>query len=173
MQATTFGAGNVPTNGTASLGGFVSFAPAAGYTIRAGDTYTFLTTEKPIDRTTKFAAPLPLSAILTPRLTYQAQSVSVTIDAGLYANVVGNTPVQQAYAKLLDQDRVVYNGLRDLYGILDLQNAATIRSTLEGLAPRAKPLARRWRRHRSTIPAASTAIASPRSRSAVSAARSR
>jgi len=138
VKATTFGAGNVATNGTASLGGFVTFAPAAGYTIRAGDSYTFLTTERPIEAGTKFATPAPISAILTPRLSYQATSVSVTIDAGLYANVVGNTPVQQAYAKLLDQDRVVYDRLRDLYGILDLQNASTIRSTLEGLAPRAE-----------------------------------
>lgn len=135
VKATTFGTGNVPTNGIASLGGFVTFAPAAGYIIRAGDNYTFLTADRPIEG--RFATPAALSAILTPRLTYQAQSVSVTIDAGLYANVVGNTPVQTAYAKLLDQDRVVYNGLRDLYGILDLQSAATIRSTLEGLAPRA------------------------------------
>jgi V8-like Glu-specific endopeptidase len=104
----------------------------------AGDYYTFLTTERPIDGTTKFLTPAPISAILTPRLTYQAQSVSVTIDAGLYANVVANTPVQTAYARLLDQDRIVYNDLRDLYGILDMQNAATIRSTLEGLAPRAE-----------------------------------
>lgn len=129
---------NGSSTGTASLGGFIGFAPATGYTIRAGDTYTVLTTTAPIDGTTKFIDPAPLSAILTPRLTYQATSVSVTIDAGLYANVVGNTPVQQAYARLLDQDRIVYNRLTDLYGILDMQNAATIRSTLEGLAPRAE-----------------------------------
>ena len=137
VKATSF-TGMTANNGTASLGGFVTFAPAAGYIIRAGDNYTFLTTERPIDGTTRFATPAAISAILTPRLIYQTQAVSVTIDAGLYANVVGSTPVQQAYAKLLDQDRVVYNNLRDLYGILDMQNTATIRSTLEGLAPRAE-----------------------------------
>ena len=136
VTATSFN-GTTPLNGTASLGGVVSFTAAAGYIIRAGDNYTFLTTERPIDGN-RFLTPAPISAILTPRLTYQAQAVSVTIDAGLYANVVGNTPVQTAYARLLDQDRVVYNGLRDLYGILDMQNADTIRSTLEGLAPRAE-----------------------------------
>jgi uncharacterized protein YhjY with autotransporter beta-barrel domain len=135
VTATTF-SGTTPTNGTANLGGFLSFTPAAGSIIRAGSSYTFLTTEKAITGT--FQTPAPLSAILTPRLTYQATSVSVTIDAGRYVDVVANTPVQLAYARLLDQDRVVYDRLLDLYGILDMQSAATIRSTLESLAPRAE-----------------------------------
>ena len=64
--------------------------------------------------------------------------MTATIDAGLYANVVGTSPVQRAYAQLLDQNRG--NGYLDIYGPLDLQNAATIQATLDGLAPRNQTL---------------------------------
>ncbi|MDB5706318.1 MAG: autotransporter protein, partial [Sphingomonas bacterium] len=132
VTATTFN-GTTPTNGLANIGGAIGFSAVAGYTIRAGDIYTILTSQGGVSGT--FTAS-PLSAILTPKFHYSSFAVTVSIDAGLYANVIANTPVQVAYAKLLDQDRIVYDRLSDLYGILDLQSAATIRSTLEGLAPR-------------------------------------
>ncbi|MFX5756453.1 hypothetical protein ABTE27_21130, partial [Acinetobacter baumannii] len=80
--------------GAASVGGIVGFAPVAGHTIRYGDVYTILTAHGGVTGT--YAAPTALSAILTPRFIYSANAVQVAIDAGLYANVVGSSPVQRA-----------------------------------------------------------------------------
>ena len=128
---------NGTSTGAASIGGIVGFAPVPGYTIRAGNLYTILTAAGGVTGT--YSAPAPLSAILTPRFIYSANSVQVSIDAGLYANVVGTSPVQRAYAQLLDQNRVT-GGYLDVYGPLDLQNAATIQGTLDTLAPRNQTL---------------------------------
>lgn len=125
--------------GAANVGGVVGFAPVAGHTIRYGDVYTILTAQGGVTGT--YAAPAALSAILTPRFVYSANAVQVAIDAGLYANVVGTSPVQRAYAQLLDQNRTT-GGYLDVYGPLDLQNAATIQSTLDTLAPRNQTLQR-------------------------------
>jgi subtilase-type serine protease len=138
FAATTFNAAGVATNGIANLGGRVGFAPVAGQTIRYNDLYTIVTAQGGI--TGSFAAATPLSAILTPSYVYSANAVQVRILAGQYRNVVAGTPVQSAYAGLLDQNRSNYAALGNVYGSLDLQDAATIRSTLEGLAPRAETL---------------------------------
>ncbi|MGR9902804.1 hypothetical protein ACUOGF_23150, partial [Escherichia coli] len=55
---------------------------------------------------------------------------------------VGSSPVQRAYAQLLDQNRSIYNTYAGVYGPLDLQNAATIQGTLDSLAPREQTLKR-------------------------------
>lgn len=128
---------NGTSTGTANLGGAVNFSPTTGYSLKAGDTYTFLTAAGGITGT--FSTPGSMSAILTPKLTYTANSVSVLIQAGLYRDVVAGTPVQASYAKLLDQSRG-NTGLSGVYGLLDLQNAATIRATLESWAPRTETL---------------------------------
>ncbi len=134
-------AGAEADSGKADIGGRVLFSPLAGTTIRYGDLYTILTATGGVTGT--FDQPASLSAILTPTFLYNANSVQVRIAAGSYANVVENTPVQNAYAGLLDRNRATnYVGLYDLYGFLDLQDAATIRSTLESWAPRNETLAR-------------------------------
>ena len=130
VAATTF-SGSTPTNGMASVGGVIGFASASGSTFHAGDTYTILTAQGGVSGA--FATPTAVSAILTPRLTYTANSVLLTINAGLYRDLV-TTPIQAAYAQLLDQNRG-QGALAGLYGPLDLQNATTIQSTLTGLAP--------------------------------------
>ncbi|WP_439568756.1 autotransporter domain-containing protein [Sphingopyxis sp.] len=128
---------NGTSTGTATLGGAVSFSPVAGTQVTAGNRYTFLTAAGGVSGT--FSSANALSAILTPRLTYGPNSVSVEIQAGLYRNVVAATAVQGAYAQLLDQSRGTA-GLAGVYGPLDLQNAATIRATLESWAPRTETL---------------------------------
>ncbi|WP_374524366.1 autotransporter domain-containing protein [Sphingopyxis sp.] len=129
---------NGTSTGTANLGGAVNFSPAAGYVIKAGDSYTFLTAAGGITGT--FANPASVSAILTPKLTYTTNAVSVQIQAGLYRNVVNTgSPVQNAYAQLLDQSRG-NAGLAGIYGALDLQDAASIQSTLDSWAPRTETL---------------------------------
>lgn len=128
---------NGTSTGQASIGGRVLFSPVAGSTIRFGDVYTILTAQGGISGT--FATPSALSAILTPQFVYSANTVQARITAGRYADVVAATPIQSAYARLLDQNRATnYAALSGIYGPLDLQNAATIRSNLEGLAPRAE-----------------------------------
>ncbi len=128
---------NGTSAGTATLGGAVSFSPVAGAQVAAGNRYTFLTAAGGVTGT--FSSANSLSAILTPRLTYGPNSVSVEIQAGLYRDVVAATAVQGAYAQLLDQSRGTA-GLASIYGPLDLQNAATIRATLESWAPRTETL---------------------------------
>ncbi|KQN31323.1 transporter [Sphingomonas sp. Leaf34] len=138
FAATTFNASGAATNGIVNLGGSVGFAPVTGQTIRYNDLYTIVTAQGGISGA--FNAATPLSAILTPSYVYSTNAVQVRILAGQYRSVVAATPVQGAYAQLLDQNRSNYTSLSGLYGTLDLQNAATIRSTLEGLAPRAETL---------------------------------
>ncbi len=130
---------NGTTDGLANIGGRVGFAAVAGHTIRFNDVYTILTAAGGISGT--FQSPAALSAILTPQFVYSANSVQARIVAGTYASVVAATPIQTAFAGLLDRNRAAnYGSLSGLYGILDLQNAATIQSTLEGFAPRTTPL---------------------------------
>ncbi|VVS97538.1 conserved exported hypothetical protein [Sphingomonas sp. EC-HK361] len=137
VVATQF-SGTTALDGKASIGGTVGFAPASGTILRANSVYTILTAQGGIGGT--FAAPKAFSAILTPQFLYSTNAVQVRINAGLYANVVAGTPIQSAYARLLDSNRANATGLSELYGILDLQNAATIQTTLEGLAPRTESL---------------------------------
>ena len=129
---------NVPVDGLASIGGTLGFASIATQA-RAGNSYTILTSDNLLSG--QFATPSALSAILTPKLTYNPHSVVVTLAASNYANVVsGSSPVQVAYAGLLDRNRPNQSRFDDIYGPLDLQNGTTIRSTLEGLAPRTETL---------------------------------
>ncbi len=130
VQATTFN-GATPTNGIANLGGqlVLNFTSS----LRAGQTYTILTAQGGV--TGSFALPAAFSAILKPSLTYTANAVRLAVQAGSYGSVVsGGSPVQVSYAALLDQNRAL-GGFDGIYGPLDLQSAATIRSTLDGLAP--------------------------------------
>ena len=123
--------------GAANIGGFVNFTPVSGFRIRDNQVFTFLTAQGGI--TGAFSPSAPFSAILSPRFLYSANAVRVEIEAGLYANVVDrSSPIQTAFAGLLDQNRSQYDRFADLYGELDLQNQATIRSQLEGFAPHAQ-----------------------------------
>ncbi|GAA0313776.1 hypothetical protein GCM10009087_25160 [Sphingomonas oligophenolica] len=142
VVTTIFAPNQIPVDGIAGLGGTVAFGPATGYMIRAGDKYTIVTAQGGFTKDSNgkiipFDSVLPISAILTPHLTYGTNAVTVSIDAGFYKDVVGNTDVQKAYASLLDGDRANnYGVLSGLYGPLDLQSAATIQGTLESWAPR-------------------------------------
>lgn len=133
---------NGSSTGIASLGGNVILSPVAGSTIRYGDVYTIVTAAGGVQGT--FAGnPAAFSAILSPKLVYTANSVQAQIVAGSYAGVVGATPVQRAYASLLDGDRAnSYTALTGLYSYLDLQDAGTIQATLESWAPRTEALVR-------------------------------
>jgi uncharacterized protein YhjY with autotransporter beta-barrel domain len=123
--------------GAANIGGFVNFTPVSGFRIRDNQVFTFLTAQGGI--TGAFSPSAPFSAILSPRFLYSANAVRVEIEAGLYANVIDrNSQIQIAFAGLLDQNRSQYDRFADLYGELDLQNQATIRSQLEGFAPHAQ-----------------------------------
>lgn len=126
--------GNV---GSANVGGRVAITPVAGSFIRFNNLYTILTAEGGVTGT--FTS-TDISAILRQTFIYNANSVQLRITAVPYASVVTSTsPVQVAYASLLDQNRSTAS-LIGIYDVLDLQNAATIQSTLEALAPRTETL---------------------------------
>ena len=128
-----------PLNGIAALGGRVAFGAATGARIRAGNSYTFLTAEGGVDGS--FATPTNLSAVLKPVLFYGPNSVSVRIDAGLYADVVNRAaPNQTSFAQLLDQNRSLYATYATLYGEADLLSVAGVQATFEAMAPRTETL---------------------------------
>lgn len=126
-------------SGIAALGGNVAFGATTGTRLRYGNRYTFLTAQGGING--RFAAPGALSAILRPVLTYGANAVSVTIDAGRYADVVNRgSEVQTSFARLLDQNRGNFARYATLYGEADLLSVPGIQSTLEAMAPRTEAL---------------------------------
>ena len=126
------------TNGIANLGGNLQFA-FSNDTLRAGNVYTIVTAQGGV--TGAFQTPTAISAILTPTIVTSANAVQVSIVPGLYRNVVNSTArVQVSYAQLLDQNRSNSAALAGLYGTLDLQSAATIRSTLDSWAPQSETL---------------------------------
>jgi len=133
VNATQFAPEGVVTDGMASIGGTVVLNAAEGARIRYNDTYTILTAEGGYTGT--FESP-DISAILRPELAYEGNSVTLTIEALPYSSVIDpSSEAQSAFAQLLDQNRVQYGNYSDLYGPLDLLNAADIRSTLESFAP--------------------------------------
>ncbi len=124
-------------DGIANVGGGLAFNFGPGG-VRAGNVYTIVQAQNGVTGT--FAAPTAISAILTPTLTYSANQVQVSIAVGSYRAIAGTSTVQQSFAQLLDQNRGNAAALDAVYGPLDLQNAATIRATLDALAPRTEAL---------------------------------
>ncbi|MCW3847304.1 autotransporter domain-containing protein [Sphingomonas sp. LB-2] len=121
--------------GLANLGGRLIFNGSSA-DLRGGNTYTILTSEGGISG--QFLTPTSLSAILLPKLTYTANAVTMTLSTNLYGNVVPmSDPVAFSYALMLDKNRSQAGRYDGLYGPLDLQNAATIKSNLDGLRPAA------------------------------------
>ncbi|MFZ5747587.1 MAG: autotransporter domain-containing protein [Pseudomonadota bacterium] len=122
----------VPLDGFASIGGSLGINITG--VMEGSQLYTILTSEGGIQG--MFDSPDPISAILTPSLVYSANAVQLRIDVGSYAGVISpNSPVQRAYAILLDRNRPNASQFEGIYAPLDMQDAATIRSTLDGLAP--------------------------------------
>lgn len=137
VAATQF-SGATPLNGAANVGGLLAFNVTAGTVLHYGDSFTLLTAEGGVSGS--FLTPGPISGILTPQISYTATAVLMEIEAGLYADVVGDSAVQRSYAQLLDQNRVQYANRTGLYGPLDMQSVGDIQATLEGLAPRSETL---------------------------------
>ena len=121
--------------GLANLGGRLSFnVNNIIFNNTTAYTYTILTSQGPISG--KFIDPAPISAILTPKVAYTPNAVTVTIQVGLYGNFIPQSDtIGFAYAMLLDKNRSQSGNYAGLYGPLDLQNAATVRSNLNGLRP--------------------------------------
>ncbi|MGP1281990.1 MAG: autotransporter domain-containing protein [Parasphingopyxis sp.] len=119
--------------GQADVGGNVAFAAVPGTIYTSDAAYTFLTAGGGVTGTFNDGT---LSAILQPIFAYTANTVEVRIDVGSYADVVDPaSAVQTAYAAILDGNRSRAGGFPEIYGFLDFTDAATIQSTLEGLAP--------------------------------------
>ncbi len=124
----------VTAAGQANLGGRVLFNWNSN--LRAGNTFTILTAAGGITPGSTFQSPAPITAILAPKFIYTTNAVQVQIVASNYSAIIDpNSTVQLQYAILLDRNRSLASKYDALYGPLDLQNAATIRATLEALAP--------------------------------------
>lgn len=121
---------------TATLGGGTITLRPLGRLPRFGDSYTVITASGGVTGT--FGTATSFSAILYPQISYAANSVRATVAARAYASVVASTPVQTAYARLLDGNRSSYASLTGIYDALDLQSVATIQASLEAVAPRAE-----------------------------------
>ncbi|MCZ8324559.1 MAG: autotransporter domain-containing protein [Sphingomonadaceae bacterium] len=140
--------------GSASLGGGLNVSLSTGSTIRFGDVYTILTASNGYTGT--FSSTNALSAILRPTVVYGTNAVQLQITAVPYSTVVnGTSPIQAAYAAMLDGNRT-NPALTGIFNVLDLQDTATIRTTLEALAPRTETL--RWALGRAGIESANRLI---------------
>ena len=131
---------NAPGSGMANVGGRLVFSVLGGSMPRAGDRYTILTAQNGVTGT--FIAPGPISAVLTPQVSYQPNAVVITLAAGTYASVVDPTSaVQTSYASLMDVNRGGFSGpLAGLYGPLDLLSVSGVRAFFESAAPRTETL---------------------------------
>ncbi|MCZ8018318.1 autotransporter domain-containing protein [Novosphingobium sp.] len=140
--------------GSASLGGGLNVSLSTGSTIRFGDVHTILTATN--GYTGAFSSANALSAILRPTVVYGTNAVQLQITAVPYTTVVnGLSPIQAAYAAMLDGNRT-NPALTGIFNVLDLQDTATIRTTLEALAPRTETL--RWALGRAGIESANRLI---------------
>jgi hypothetical protein len=125
--------------GVANVGGTVAFAPTSGTRLRFGNRYTFLTATGGV--TGAFRTATNLTPILRPVLSYSGNAVTVTIDAGRYADVVnGASQTQVSFARLLDQNRSRYGSYAGLYGETDVMTIAGIQASFEAMAPRTEAL---------------------------------
>jgi V8-like Glu-specific endopeptidase len=120
-------------SGIANVGGRVLFHWDAS--LRGAQTYTFVNAQNAVTGT--FQTPAAFSAILYPELRYQAKTVQVYIQTGLYRNLFNpaTDPNGYAWGLVMDQNRGAAGRYDGLYGLLDLQDAATVRATLDSFAP--------------------------------------
>ena len=127
---------NGTSTGAANVGGTLSLGIVSGYRPADGDRFTVLTAAGGV--TGAFANPTTtISPILFTKLAYTANAVTVEVDARPYTSVINaNSPIQAAFAALLDQNRGNYSSLAAVYGQLDLLSQDAIRANLEALAPR-------------------------------------
>lgn len=118
--------------GIANVGGIVNLG--TGVTTRVngqGQRYTIVTGAQGVTGT---FTNRQLSAILSQEFIYQPNAVLMQINAASYGDVIdSDDAVQVAYAQLFDQNRS-NTALASLYA-LDFQDADTISTTFQGLAP--------------------------------------
>ncbi len=138
VVSTMFDEDDQPLDGMASVGGSVLLNPVEGSIPRSGQTFTIFEAEGGYEGT--FASP-DISAILYPEFSYGENAITLSVEARPYSAVIdSDSDIQRAFAALLDRNRAQYDRFADLYGPLDLQDAATIRGALESFAPREQSL---------------------------------
>ncbi|WBO24040.1 autotransporter domain-containing protein [Sphingomonas abietis] len=128
-------AANVLT-GVGDLGGLLALTPVAGYRPTYGDSFTLITAEGGLQDA--FGAVTSLSAILYPSITQTANTLSVTIKARPYQGVINTaSPIQSAYAQLLDSSRAS-SALKSFYYQSDYLSQEQIQASLEAAGPYAQ-----------------------------------
>lgn len=123
------------TTGIVNLGGLLAITGAGGYVPHYGDNYLVVSAAGGV--TGNFNAVTAISqGVLVPNVVVSANAVNVQVTANSYTTVTNaNSPVQAAYAKLLDGDRGNYSKLSGIYDQLDNMPASVLQPTLETLAP--------------------------------------
>ncbi|WP_454886935.1 autotransporter domain-containing protein [Sphingomonas oryzagri] len=123
------------TTGVVDLGGILAVSPVAGTRPAYGNQYTLITAEGGIEG--QFDAVTNLSAILYPSITQTANTLSITIKARPYADVVNPASrIQSAYADLLDRSRGNPGDLLlGFYGQSDWLTQDQIQTSLESAGP--------------------------------------
>lgn len=103
---------------------------------RFGKVYTIITAESGVNG--QFGSVQGSFGVLTPRLTYGANAVTLTFTASSLAAQLplGATPLELAFAKSLDGLRTSnYASLGSLYGTVDLLDPRSLGLALDGLSP--------------------------------------
>ncbi|MDH7638759.1 autotransporter domain-containing protein [Sphingomonas oryzagri] len=119
--------------GVGALGGILALAPAKGYHYDPNRTYTLISATGGLQD--QFAAVTELSAILYPVVTQTADTLSVQIRARPYSSVVSGSPVQDAYAKLLDHSRAGGSLVQAFYDQTDVMALDPLKASLEAAGP--------------------------------------
>lgn len=121
--------------GDISVGGTLLLTPI-GTGPRDGQTREIISASGNVSGT--FKAVFGLSGVLTPSVTYNANSVVLNITAGSLGRFLSPTAgkVETSFANALDSLRTgSYNDLSGLYGMIDLMDPQTLGATLRGLNP--------------------------------------
>jgi uncharacterized protein with beta-barrel porin domain len=128
--------GDAANAGIISLGGVIYFVKPGGPAPRHGQSFEIITATGGVQGT--FDAVLGKQGVLRPNLAYGANNVVVTLHAGkLSDNLQGNSAAARYFAEALDVLRGgSYDALYNLYGAVDVMEAAALTATLDGLNPR-------------------------------------
>ncbi|MEM8696854.1 MAG: autotransporter domain-containing protein [Pseudomonadota bacterium] len=127
--------GDSDNAGSIALAGTARFVNRSGARPRFGQSFEVITADGRIIG--EFDRVVGSLGVLIPELEYDANNVVVTLGAGSLAeNLSGNSRTATAFATALDNLRGgSYSSLSNLYGEIDVMDAANLTATLDGLSP--------------------------------------
>lgn len=127
--------GDADNPGYFVAGGTANFRIGTGAAPRDGDRYNIVSATRVIGEFDNVTGSV---GVLNPVLTYDADAIRVTLEAGLMTDFIGASasPTALSFANALDALRGSdYNSLYGVYGALDVMDAQSLTATLAGFAP--------------------------------------